>query len=81
MKPGIILPTDRSNDACLAIGKEETYHWDTPNGRQYERVLAGNCEMLRYGQYGIDNTALIGLKMSKYILKRILDFKCKQCFS
>ena len=46
VKPGIILPTDRSDAACAEIGAEETYFEDTEGGRVYDPLNHFGCEML-----------------------------------
>ena len=65
VKPGIILPTDRSDAACVEIGKEETYFTDTSEGRVYQQISTTSCNMLSVfwisnANNAINNNAAIG---------------------
>ena len=46
VKPGIVLPTDRHDDACIEIGGQETFYTDKNGKRNYEKIHKGSCGML-----------------------------------
>ena len=46
VKPGIILPTDRHDESCVEIGREETFYTNKDGKRTYEQIHTGSCEML-----------------------------------
>ena len=46
IEDGVEQNTDRDDESCVEIGKEETFYTDKNEKRTYEKINTGSCEML-----------------------------------